>query len=246
MDLSVVVPVRNEADNIRPLIEEIRDALQGKIEYEIIYIDDGSDDETPQRLQEMMAELPQLRVLRHVVNCGQSTSVRSGVRVAQADWIATLDGDGQNDPADIPAMFAVIQGDNAPANLQMVAGWRHKRQDNWLRKLSSRVANKVRSSMLRDSTPDSGCGLKVFSRQAFLELPYFNHMHRFLPALIIRNGGVIDTVKVNHRPRTMGTSKYGLHNRLWVGLVDLFGVRWLLKRAKLPEVVEQPRESGGQ
>ncbi|OOZ39478.1 dolichol-phosphate mannosyltransferase [Solemya pervernicosa gill symbiont] len=246
MDLSVVVPVRNEADNIRPLIEEIRDALQGKIEYEIIYIDDGSDDETPQRLQQMMAELPQLRVLRHVVNCGQSTSVRSGVRVAQADWIATLDGDGQNDPADIPAMFAVIQGDNAPANLQMVAGWRHKRQDNWLRKLSSRVANKVRSSMLRDSTPDSGCGLKVFSRQAFLELPYFNHMHRFLPALIIRNGGVIDTVKVNHRPRTMGTSKYGLHNRLWVGLVDLFGVRWLLKRAKLPEVVEQPRESGGQ
>jgi dolichol-phosphate mannosyltransferase len=161
------------------------------------------------------------------------------VRAARADWILTLDGDGQNDPADIPALIERLHEHPASGqSLQLVMGHRAKRQDSWLRRLSSRVANGVRSRLLRDATPDSGCGLKLFSRQGFLELPYFDHMHRFLPALVQRNGGAVVSVRVNHRPRTRGRSKYGLHNRLWVGIVDLFGVSWLLRRAKLPEVNE--------
>lgn len=234
-----MVPVHNEAENIEPLVSEIRQALDGRYEYELIYVDDGSTDETPGRLQELGAALTQLRTLRHVNCCGQSTAIRTGVRAARAPWIVTLDGDGQNDPADIPALLEVALDPARDPRLQLVGGQRAKRQDTWLRKFSSRVANNVRSGLLNDQTPDTGCGLKVFSRDAFLELPYFDHMHRFLAALFIRNGGHVMSVPVNHRPRTRGRSKYGLHNRLWVGIVDLFGVMWLRRRAKVPEVVEK-------
>jgi len=238
MDFSVVIPVKNEADNIRPLLSEIRGALDGRCEYEVIYVDDGSDDATLQELQALMKQFPQLRTLRHARNCGQSTGLRTGVRAARADWVITLDGDGQNDPADIPNLIDRLRDPARPQQLQLIMGHRAKRQDSWLRRFSSRVANRVRAALLKDATPDSGCGLKLFSRQAFLELPFFDHMHRFLPALFQRNGGTVVSVRVNHRPRTRGASKYGLHNRLWVGITDLFGVMWLLRRAKLPQVRE--------
>ncbi|GAB3442064.1 glycosyltransferase family 2 protein [Insolitispirillum peregrinum] len=242
-DVAVVVPVKNEADNIFPLIREIHAALNGVVPFEIIYVDDGSDDETPARLDEAQREFPMLRVVRHANSCGQSQAVHSGVRAACAPWVATLDGDGQNDPADIPAMLAErdrqATANNVPLAMVMIAGHRQKRQDNGLRKLSSRVANGIRSSMLKDDTPDSGCGLKLFARATFLAFPRFDHMHRFLPALMRREGGVVLSVRVNHRPRERGVSKYGLWNRLWVGIVDLFGVWWLQRRARNPRVVRQ-------
>jgi dolichol-phosphate mannosyltransferase len=244
MDLSVVIPVKNEAENVRPLITEIRTVLEGRWVYEVIYVDDGSDDATLRELQTLMVEVPQLRTLRHARNCGQSTGLRTGVRAARADWVVTLDGDGQNDPADIPALVDRLEDPSIPRNLQLIIGHRAERHDRWLRRFSSRVANRVRATLLKDATPDSGCGLKIFSRQAFLDLPYFDHMHRFLPALFQRNGGQVISVPVNHRPRTRGLSKYGLHNRLWVGITDLFGVMWLLRRAKLPEVSEVSSDPG--
>lgn len=238
MDLSVVVPVHNESENIESLIQEIDQALAGKCQYEIIYVDDGSSDDTPQVLRQAQANRPHLRVLRHKNCCGQSTAVLSGVRAAQAPWIATLDGDGQNDPANIPAMMARLQAPDRPEKLAMVAGWRQKRQDTPWRKFSSKFANGIRSRLLRDETPDTGCGLKVFSREVFLTLPYFDHMHRFLPALVQRAGGQVVSVEVNHRPRTQGVSKYGTWGRLWVGIWDVLGLMWLQRRAKVPVVEE--------
>jgi len=241
MELSVIVPVKNEQENILPLLAEIRDALEGRSEYEVIYIDDGSTDRTPSILQEAMREFPRLRVLSHAQSCGQSAAVISGVRVARGEWIATLDGDGQNDPADIPNLLAVARDPAQPSNLQLIAGWRKKRKDTWLKRLSSRIANGVRSRMLGDATPDTGCGLKLIPRAVYLQLPFFNHMHRFLPALVRRNGGATISVEVNHRPRTRGVSNYGLHNRLWVGIVDIFGVMWLQRRMRHPQVSEVSR-----
>ena len=238
LDVSVVVPVHNEADNIRPLIDEIRAALDGRFDYELIYVDDGSTDGTSRILAELRAGFAGLRVLTHRQCCGQSTAIRTGVRAAGAPWVVTLDGDGQNDPADIRGILALALADDRPDDLQLIGGQRSKRHDNWLRRLSSRVANGVRSRLLRDHTPDTGCGLKAFRREAFLELPYFDHMHRFLAALFLRNGGRVVSVPVSHRPRIRGRSKYGLHNRLWVGLIDLLGVMWLQRRVKLPQVVE--------
>jgi dolichol-phosphate mannosyltransferase len=238
MDLSIVIPVKNEQDNILPLLEEIHAALEGRYDYEVIYVDDGSDDASPRILAEARGRFPRLRVLRHAGSCGQSTAVRTGVRAARAPWIATLDGDGQNDPADIPNLMAVVQSPDSPAGLCLVAGWRKTRRDTWLKRISSKIANAVRRSLLRDDTPDTGCGLKLFRRDTFLELPYFDHMHRYLPALVLRAGGQIRSVEVHHRHRERGVSKYGLHNRLWVGIVDLFGVSWLQRRAKLPMVSE--------
>jgi dolichol-phosphate mannosyltransferase len=233
--LSVVVPVRNEAENIRPLIEEIRAALTGVVDYEIIYVNDGSTDGTPQRLKEMQGVCPQLRVIRHEASCGQSTAVRSGVKAARGDWIATLDGDGQNDPADIPKLLAAVE-----PGVELVGGnRRHARRDNWIKRISSVIANGVRSRMLHDSTPDTGCGLKLFRRDVFLDLPYFDHMHRFLPALVIRRGGRVVSVPAHHRPRERGVSNYGTLDRLLVGIVDLFGVMWLQRRAKRPTVTEE-------
>lgn len=234
--LSVIVPVKNEEDNVAPLVREIAAALTGKAEFEIIYINDGSTDRTQAVLDGLKTEFPMLRVIHHRASCGQSQAVTTGVRAARFEWIATLDGDGQNDPADIPALLAALADPQQPANLELLAGWRTRRNDTFLRRLSSKVANGVRSRMLKDSTPDTGCGLKVFARETFLMLPNFDHIHRFLPALVIRGGGAVVSVPVNHRSRERGTSKYGLHNRLWVGIVDLFGVAWLQRRVRLPIV----------
>jgi dolichol-phosphate mannosyltransferase len=233
--LSVVVPVRNEQDNIAPLISEIRAALEGVVKYEIVYVNDGSTDATPQRLAEIAQTCPQLHVVHHQYSCGQSTAVRSGVKAAQGDWIATLDGDGQNDPADIPKLIAAVA-----EGVALVGGnRRHARRDIWIKRISSVIANTVRSAMLGDHTPDTGCGLKLIRRDTFLDLPYFDHMHRFLPALVIRSGGQVVSVAVNHRPRERGVSNYGTLDRLLVGIVDLFGVAWLQRRAKKPVILEK-------
>jgi dolichol-phosphate mannosyltransferase len=238
MELSIVVPVHNEADNVRPLIEEIDSALGDSCAYEVIYVDDGSTDDTLRELTASQAEYPRLRVLRHRRCCGQSTALRTGVREARGSVVATLDGDGQNDPADIPRMLAALRELDGGSAGAMVAGHRKQRKDTGWRRFSSKVANGVRGSLLKDNTPDTGCGLKVFSRELFLSLPYFDHMHRFLPALAQRAGGRVVSVEVGHRPRLRGQSKYGTWHRLWVGLWDLLGVMWLRQRAHVPEVEE--------
>ncbi len=234
--VSVIVPVKNEADNILPLIEQVHAALDGHADFELIYVDDGSTDATPQRLAEARARFPRLQVLRHREACGQSTALLTGVRAARHPWIATLDGDCQNDPADLPALLQVLSPGQRAPGLELVAGWRRDRHDSALRKLSSRVANGVRGRLLGDRTPDTGCGLKVFARARFLELPFFDHLHRFLPALYLRAGAQVVSVPVHHRARTRGRSKYGVHNRLWVGIVDLFGVMWLQRRMTHPRI----------
>ena len=234
--LSLVVPVKNEQDNIEPLVREIAAALTGRAEFEIIYVNDGSTDATQARLNALKIEFPMLRVIRHRESCGQSRAVTTGVVAARHEWIATLDGDGQNDPADIPALLERLADPAQPVNLELLAGWRVRRNDTFVRRMSSKIANGVRSRMLKDATPDTGCGLKLFARETFLALPNFDHMHRFLPALVLRNGGVVGSVPVHHRPRERGRSKYGIHNRLWVGIVDLFGVAWLQRRMRLPVI----------
>jgi len=237
VQLSIVVPVRNEQDNILPLLAEIHAALEGR-EFEVIYVDDGSGDASAQRLAAAMKTYPRLRVIAHRESCGQSTALLTGVRAARGEWIATLDGDGQNDPADIPKLMAARE--SAPG-VTLFAGYRKARRDTWLKRIASRIANGVRSRLLGDATPDTGCGLKLFRRATFLELPYFDHMHRFLPALVQRHGGATISVPVNHRPRTRGVSNYGVLDRLWVGIVDLAGVAWLQRRAKRPQVSEVRR-----
>lgn len=239
MKITVVVPVHNEAGNIVSLIEEIVNAMSTAKAYEIIYVDDGSNDQTTTVLKQALRDFKALRVIRHEQSCGQSTAIYTGVKAAKYPWIATLDGDGQNDPADIPLLYeALIRERETAANLWMVAGWRNKRYDSAWRLFSSKVANGVRSRLLGDNTPDTGCGLKIFSRERFLELPYFDHMHRFLPALVLRAGGHVISVPVNHRSRTTGYSKYGTLDRLWAGITDMFGVIWLQKRAKSPLIKE--------
>jgi len=234
--LSVVVPVRNEAPNVLPLVREIHAALASLADFELIYVDDGSDDDTPQRLAEAALQFPRLRIVRHRRSCGQSAAVLSGVRASRHPWIATLDGDCQNDPADLPQLLATLSPGQRAPGLNLVIGWRTSRQDSAVRKLSSRIANGVRGGLLGDRTPDTGCGLKVFSREVFLRLPFFDHMHRFLPALVLRDGGQVRSVPVNHRARPAGVSKYGIGNRLWVGIVDICGVMWLNRRMKSPEI----------
>lgn len=235
--LSVVVPVKNEADNIKPLIDEINAALSETIAFEIVYVNDGSDDDTLDILKKLQKDMAHLKVVTHKFSCGQSTAVRTGVLHAEGRLIATLDGDGQNDPADIPALLDELRAAEDQDYLLM-AGWRAKRHDSAFKLWQSRNANKIRACLLGDDTPDTGCGLKVFTRAAFLDLPYFNHMHRFLPALMIRRGGRVKSVVVNHRARERGVSKYGMWNRLWVGIVDILGVMWLQRRAKVPEIVQ--------
>lgn len=240
-ELSVVVPVYNEEDNIQPLVLEIASALDGVADYEMVYVNDGSNDGTAKVLKQTQVTHPRLRVVTHKQSCGQSTAVRTGVKSASSPIIATLDGDGQNDPADIPALLKVLRESDDIDNL-LVAGWRAKRQDSEVKKVSSRIANGVRSRLLGDATPDTGCGLKLFSRAAFLDMAYFSHMHRFLPALMIRRGGRVVSVKVNHRHRERGVSKYGTWDRLKVGVVDLFGVRWLQRRACVPVILPEGDE----
>jgi dolichol-phosphate mannosyltransferase len=229
--LSVVIPVRNEAPNIAPLVAEIEAALAG-IAHEIVYVDDGSSDGTAAALRAAAAGAP-LRFLRHRGSCGQSAAIVTGVKAARGTWIATLDGDGQNDPADIPRLLERAQ---AECGAILVAGHRVTRRDSWVKRRSSRIANRVRAWMLRDATPDTGCGLKVFPRALFLDLPHFDHMHRFLPALVLRQGGRVVSEPVNHRPRVRGASNYGTLDRLAVSLFDLVGVAWLQRRWKRPVV----------
>lgn len=238
--LSVVIPVHDEADNVGPLAAEIHAALDGKVDFEIVFVDDASGDATPQRLAELAQRDPRLRVLRHRRNAGQSTALLSGVRHARGALVATLDGDGQNDPADIPALLSRWDAEQRAGGAVplLLAGWRASRRDTWIRRLSSRIANGVRRRVLGDGTPDTGCGLKLFRRDDFLALPYFDHLHRFLPALVIRHGGRVVSVPVNHRPRLRGQSHYGVGNRLFVGIVDMAGVLWLRRRTRLTEVEE--------
>ena len=230
-EISVVVPVCNEAENVEPLVREIDAALANR-DYEMIFVEDGSTDDTLAVLKALKTTFPRLRVLQHSFRSGQSAAVASGVRAARAPWIATLDGDGQNDPADIPKLIAARDTPgNAPVKLFM-GNRKAARRDSAFRKLQSSVANGVRGALLGDGTPDTGCGIKLFSRELFLELPRFDHMHRFLPALFQRHGSRVISVPVSHRPRTRGTSKYGMLNRLWVGIVDIVGVMWLRRRYK--------------
>ena len=236
--LSVVVPVHNEEDNVAPLVGEIVAALRGHVDFEIVYVDDTSKDATLQRLRDLQATVPELRVIRHLSNAGQSTAVRNGVKAARAPWIATLDGDGQNDPADIPKLLA--QRGAATADTKLFAGWRVNRQDSGSKRWASKFANGIRSRMLRDATPDTGCGIKLFERAAFLDLPYFDHMHRYLPALMQRAGWTTVSVPVNHRHRTAGVSKYNNLGRAIVGIKDLFGVSWLIQRSRRTAVEELP------
>jgi dolichol-phosphate mannosyltransferase len=226
-ELSVVVPVCDEAENVAALCAEIAQAL-GDVEHEVVFVDDGSRDGTPERLEAMRPRIPHLRVLRHASNAGQSAALRTGVHAARAPWIATLDGDGQNDPADVARMWQLAGKGAAATGLYI--GQRTRRRDSAVRILSSRIANGVRSRLLRDNVPDTGCGVKLFRREVFLALPYFDHMHRFLPALVAREGLAVVSTPVAHRPRRAGKSKYGIGNRLWVGIVDLLGVLWLQRR----------------
>jgi dolichol-phosphate mannosyltransferase len=235
-DLSVVVPVYNERDNIAPLLGEIAAALRGHCDYEVVYVDDASADDSVAVLKRARAEHPELRILRHARRSGQSTAIRTGVHAAQGAWIATLDGDGQNDPADIPKLMEARI--NAAAKVKLFAGWRTTRRDSFSKRISSKIANAVRSRLLHDATPDTGCGLKLFERETFLALPYFDHMHRYLPALVKRAGFEAVSIPVGHRPRTRGVSKYGMLDRLWVGIADLRGVAWLMRRAKVTGVEE--------
>lgn len=235
--VSVVVPVRNEAGNIATLVAEIARALDGQWRYEVIYVNDGSSDGTEAELKRLMGEHGWLRRVRHAQSCGQSSAVRSGVATARAPLVVTLDGDGQNDPAFIPAMLRALEAD-AP-RLGLIAGQRVGRKASGFKKLQSRIANGVRSAVLRDGTRDTGCGLKAFRRDVFLGLPYFDGLHRFLPALVRREGYTIGYVDVVDRPRHTGVSNYGLWDRLWVGILDLAGVWWLIRRKKrVPEVSE--------
>jgi dolichol-phosphate mannosyltransferase len=248
VDFSVVIPAHNEAENIGPLLREVVATLEGgraggaPADYEIVVVDDGSTDGMGERLADLVRTVPRLRVEHHARSRGQSFAIATGVRSARGPWVATLDGDGQNDPADLPKLLALRAGAGAgaaaggegggttAAGPLLIAGYRRKRRDPWLKRVSSRVANAVRGRMLGDRTPDTGCGLKVFEREAFLALPHFDHMHRFLPALFLRAGGRVVSVEVGHRPRAQGVSHYGMWNRLWVGIVDLLGVWWLIRR----------------
>ena len=235
--VSVIVPVRNEAGNIAPLVAEIARALGSERSFEVIYVNDGSTDGTESELTQLMAGRPWLRQIKHRSSCGQSAAVSTGVLHARAPVIVTLDGDGQNDPAFIAVLLAKLSA-GAP-RVGLIAGQRVGRQATGFKKFQSHIANAVRSAVLRDGTHDTGCGLKAFRRDLFLALPYFDGLHRFLPALVRREGYDIGYVAVVDRPRRAGTSNYGLWDRLWVGILDLIGVWWLIRRRRhVPHAVE--------
>ncbi len=238
IELSVVVPVHNEAGNAANLAREIAAALNGR-SVEIIFVDDASRDETRTELAAVRADIPQLRILVHRGNAGQSRAVRTGVLAARAPVIGTLDGDGQNDPADLPRLYARLTRPDAPADLGMVGGVRTKRQDSFGKRAASKIANSVRRRLLNDEATDSGSGSKVFKREAFLRLPYFDHMHRYMAALMLREGFKVEYLNVNHRPRGAGRSKYTNLGRLWASVSDLNGVMWLRKRARNPKGVDE-------
>ncbi|WP_425909322.1 glycosyltransferase family 2 protein [Nitrobacter sp. TKz-YC02] len=235
--ISIVVPVRNEADNIAPLIDEISAALDGRWDYEIVYVDDGSADATAQRLATIMAQRKNVRQIRHEKSSGQSAAVRTGVRAARGSIVVTLDGDGQNNPEFLPELIMAIE--KGEGRIGLAAGQRVGRKDTGFKKFQSRVANKVRSRVLSDGTRDTGCGLKAFRREVFLSLPYFDGLHRFLPALVRREGYDITYVDVIDRQRRSGVSNYGFFDRLWIGIIDLAGVWWLIRRKKSTPVATE-------
>ena len=235
--ISVVIPMHDEYGNVAPLLEEVVAALQDRVAFEIICVDDASRDSTLDLLRTLCRRHPQLRVLSHATRAGQSAAIRNGVKAARAPWVATLDGDGQNDPADIPALLTELAA--AGPQVKLLGGWRVQRRDGWSKRAASRIANAVRRRMLRDATPDTGCGIKLFEREAFLELPYFDHMHRYLPALMQRAGWRTLSVPVNHRARRSGASNYDNFGRLKVGLSDLLGVAWLIRRSRVVPVVSE-------
>lgn len=237
--ISVVVPVHNESGNVEKLIDELTQVDIENIKFEFIFVDDFSSDNTLEILAKRTIHESRLRVLRHKNNCGQSTAVRSGILAARYNWICTLDGDGQNNPADIHKLIALAQTKLPITRPLLIMGnRRHARKDTFVRRTSSLVANKVRAKILGDSTPDSGCGLKLFDRVSYLALPYFDHMHRFLPPLFLREGGAVFSVDIGHRDRLQGVSHYGISNRLWVGIVDILGVAWLKRRAFIADIEE--------
>src|SRR3954454_22878926 len=258
-ELSVVVPVHNEADDLSRLTGEIRRALHGRVDYEIVYVDDGSDDGSAQGMARLAREEPRIRLVRHRERAGQSAAIISGVEAARAPWIATLDGDGQNDPADILPMLDMVRNQSIPPPpgpsaspsvrasdsppLRLIIGTRRQRRDRWDKRIAGRIANAVRSRVLGDGTPDTGCGLKLFERSAFMSVPHFDHMHRYLPALFLRSGWGVASVPVNHRPRGSGRSHYGVFDRLWVGLLDLPGVWWLMRRQIRPAIAENSHDT---
>jgi dolichol-phosphate mannosyltransferase len=240
--VSIVVPVKNEAGNIEPLVAEIAAVLGPDGGFEIVYVDDGSSDATADQLRALTASRPWLRAIRHAVSCGQSAAIRTGVLYARAPIVVTLDGDGQNDPAFIPALMAALAA-GAP-KIGLVAGQRVGRKATGFKKLQSRIANTVRGAILRDGTRDSGCGLKAFRREVFMALPYFDGLHRFLPALVRREGYDIGYVDVVDRLRRQGVSNYGMWDRLWIGILDLAGVWWLIRRKRrVPQAVEVKRNA---
>lgn len=233
-ELSLIVPMYNEEENVGPLLQEIDQALRAYFKkFEIIIVDDSSKDQTVSKLLDLKKSIPELRVLRHETNSGQSRAVMTGIKKARYDWVATLDGDGQNNPIDIPKLAQAVSDLGANPSCSswvLIAGHRAERKDTRLKKISSKIANKIRGSLLKDQCPDTGCGLKLFPKDLFMNLPHFKNMHRFLPALARREGALIINIKISHRERMRGVSKYGVMNRLFVGIVDLLGVMWLVRR----------------
>ncbi|MEO1101998.1 MAG: glycosyltransferase family 2 protein [Pseudomonadota bacterium] len=238
LEFSVVVPVHNEAGNVGPLAGEIAAALDGR-SYEMIFVDDASTDDTRAELAELKATHPQLRVLSHRSNAGQSRGIRTGVLAANGAIVGTLDGDGQNDPADLPALYRALTRADAPADLKMVMGRRANRKDTAWKRFGSRVGNGIRKRLLKDDCVDSGCGIKVMQREAYLLLPYFDHMHRYMPALMGAEGFGVEFRDVNHRERGTGASKYTNLGRLWAALSDLRGVMWLIRRRRNPKGADE-------
>ena len=232
--VSIVIPAKNESGNIRPLIGEIRAAMDGRFEYELIYVDDGSTDDTFTILKALQDEgFNRLQLIRHQRSVGQSLAILSGAWQGTGEWLVVLDADGQNDPADIPGLLeAVLAAHGKDACVWGMIGHRVNRRDDWIKRVSSKIANGFRDCMLKDGIPDTGCGLKAVLRARYLRLPAFDHMHRYIPTLIQAQGGLMLVHPVNHRPRLAGTSNYGVWNRLWVGLADVLGVWWLKRRSK--------------
>jgi len=240
--VSIVVPVKDEGDNVAPLVEEIAAAMAERWSFEVVYVNDGSTDTTEIELKRLMAERRWLRQIKHANACGQSAAVRTGVAAARAPLVVTLDGDGQNDPSFIPALVRSLE--QASPRTGLIAGQRVGRRASRFKQFQSRIANGVRAAILEDGTRDTGCGLKAFRREVFLALPYFDGLHRFLPALVRRDGYDVGYVDVIDRPRRHGRSHYGMHDRLWIGILDLFGVWWLIRRrrrGRVPRVSEVTR-----